>query len=193
MTVRTILTLILIFKCFESIEKYAADLVQMFEDLESGKFIQQNFDSLLRQEEGKQLCAEALYLLGVQLLTVDERIPGPVRERLVVSYFRYSGATSGSGHVSHVDTVCELLRSTGFSAGSKRPSGYPETFFSRVPVPKTFVNKVSGRKTLQRGKNIMFSCSGACDLMTCITCCPITQRRGSGARPWPRRSAGVIF
>ena len=139
--------MILIFKCFESIEKYAADLVQMFEDLESGKFIQQNFDSLLRQEEGKQLCAEALYLLGVQLLTVDERIPGPVRERLVVSYFRYSGATSGSGHVSHVDTVCELLRSTGFSAGSKRPSGYPETFFSRVPVPKTFVNKVSRLKT----------------------------------------------
>ena len=89
------------------------------------------------------LINKALYLLGVQLLTVDERIPGPVRERLMVSYFRYSGATSGSGHVSHVDTVCELLRSTGFSEGNKRPSGYPETYFSRVPVPRTFVNKVS--------------------------------------------------
>ena len=92
-------------------------------------------------------CLKALYLLGVQLLTVDEKVPGPVRERLMVSYFRYSGATSGSGHVSHVDTVCELLRSTGFSAGSKRPGGYPETFFSRVPVPKTFVNKVRKRLT----------------------------------------------
>ena len=58
----------------------------------------------------------------------------------MVSYFRYSGATSGSE--SHVDTVCELLRSTGLTTGSKRPSGYPETFFRRVPVPKSFVNKV---------------------------------------------------
>ena len=47
-----------IFQCFESIQKYGADLVQLFDDLESGKFIQQNFDNLLRQEEGKQLLTE---------------------------------------------------------------------------------------------------------------------------------------
>ena len=49
-----------ILQCFESIEKYGADLVQLFEDLDSGKFIQQNFDNLLRQEEGKQLCSEVI-------------------------------------------------------------------------------------------------------------------------------------
>ena len=67
-----------------------------------------------------------------------------MRERLLVSYFRYSGDTSGGGggHVSHVDTVCELLRATGYTAGSKRPPGYPETLFSRVAVPKHAVNKV---------------------------------------------------
>ena len=48
----------IIFQCFESIQKYGADLVQLFDDLESGKFIQQNFDNLLRQEEGKQLLTE---------------------------------------------------------------------------------------------------------------------------------------
>ena len=95
---------------------------------------------LLRHVRCNSTLCQALYLLGVQLLTVDELIPGPVRERLMVSYFRYSGATSGSE--SHVDTVCELLRSTGLTTGSKRPGGYPETFFRRVPVPKSFVNKV---------------------------------------------------
>ena len=35
--------------------------MQMFEDLDSGKFIQQNFDSLLRRDEGKQLCAEVTF------------------------------------------------------------------------------------------------------------------------------------
>ena len=48
-----------------------------------------------------------MFLTGVQLLTVDEKIPGPARERLLVSYYRYSGQ---AGHNSHVDTVCELLR-----------------------------------------------------------------------------------
>ena len=50
---------------------------------------------------------QAVFLTGVQLLTVDEKIPGPTRERLLVSYYRYSGQ---AGHNSHVDTVCELLR-----------------------------------------------------------------------------------
>ena len=33
--------------------------------------------------------SKALYLMGVMLLTVDETIPGQVRERLLVSYYRY--------------------------------------------------------------------------------------------------------
>ena len=86
--------------------------------------------------------SEAIYLLGVQLLAVDERIPGEVRERVLVSYYRYSGQ-AGAGTNSHVDTVCELLRSTGYVRSGKRQVGYPETLFSRVPVPKPVVNKVS--------------------------------------------------
>ena len=40
----------------------------MFEDLDSGKFIQQNFDSLLRKDEGKQLCAEVIFQSFVLIL-----------------------------------------------------------------------------------------------------------------------------
>ena len=77
-----------------------------------------------------------MFLTGVQLLTVDEKIPGPARERLLVSYYRYSGQ---AGHNSHVDTVCELLRQpviffkkvdSIFPAGSRgmleKESGFPE-------------------------------------------------------------------
>ena len=81
-------------------------------------------------------------MLGVQLLTVDETIPGDVRERLLVSYYRYAGHGT-----SHVDTVSTLLRSTGYVAGAKRPVSYPETLFSRVSVPAHIVNKVSSQSS----------------------------------------------
>ena len=100
-----------------------------------------------------------MFLAGVQLLTVDEKVPGPARERLLVSYYRYSGQ---AGHNSHVDTVCELLRqeilddereeiseylvrSTGYIPGNKRPQNYPETLINRIPVEKSVVNKLVGR------------------------------------------------
>ena len=46
-----------------------------------------------------------------------------------------------------MDDVCKLLRSTGFSnqPGSKRPAKYPEDYFKRVPISKTFVAMVIGR------------------------------------------------
>ena len=47
-------------QCFESIQRYGADLVQLIEDLDGGKFIQQNTETLLRQEEGRQLLAEVI-------------------------------------------------------------------------------------------------------------------------------------
>jgi WASH complex subunit strumpellin len=44
---------------------------------------------VLQDEEGRQLMCEALYLYGVMLLLMDLRIPGFVRERMLVSYYRY--------------------------------------------------------------------------------------------------------
>uniref|UniRef100_A0A8C4QPA4 WASH complex subunit 5 n=1 Tax=Eptatretus burgeri TaxID=7764 RepID=A0A8C4QPA4_EPTBU len=80
------------------------------------------------------------------LLVIDQRMEGDVRERMLVSYYRYSGARSSAD--SNVDDVCKLLRSTEYSAGlgpNKRPPGYPETYFQRVPVSETFVSMLLGR------------------------------------------------
>lgn len=128
--------------CFESIERYGADLVQHVADIEEGRFIQQTLDFLLQHADTRQLLVEAVYLLGVQLLYLDHHLPGPVRERLLVSYSRYSGESS---HNSHLDTVCQLLRSSGYLPGSKRPTGYPESLLARVPVPQNLVTQLIGR------------------------------------------------
>lgn len=61
------------------------------------------------------------------LLLVDYHFEGCIRERLLVSYYRYNAQRSSS---TRVDDVCMLLRSTGFSKTSnKRPANYPEEYF----------------------------------------------------------------
>ncbi|KAK2144442.1 hypothetical protein LSH36_756g00059 [Paralvinella palmiformis] len=131
---------------FESIHKYVTDLNRFLEDLDEGVYIQQTLESVLLNEDGKQLMAEALYLYGVMLMIIDLKIEGTVREMILVSYYRYSASKTSSGE-SNIDDVCKLLRSTDFHnmTGSKRPLNYPESYFSRVPVPKTFVSMIIGR------------------------------------------------
>eukprot|EP00111_Clytia_hemisphaerica_P004568 TCONS_00013126-protein len=130
---------------FESIFKYVTDLNRYLEDLDEGIFIQQTLESVLLNNDGKQLMCEALYLYGVMLLIVDMKFEGDIRERMLVSYNRYCASTAAID--SYMDDVCKLLRSTGYSnqAGSKRPPKYPEEYFKRVPISKTFIAMVIGR------------------------------------------------
>ena len=44
---------------------------------------------VLATPEGKQLMCEALFLYGTMLLTLDRRIDGVLRERMLVAYHRY--------------------------------------------------------------------------------------------------------
>uniref|UniRef100_A0A3B3T2B3 WASH complex subunit 5 n=1 Tax=Paramormyrops kingsleyae TaxID=1676925 RepID=A0A3B3T2B3_9TELE len=130
---------------FESVHKYIVDLIRYLDDLNEGVYIQQTLETVLLNEDGKQLLCEALYLYGVMLLVIDQKIEGEVRERMLVSYYRYSAARSSAD--SNLDDICKLLRSTGYSSqpGAKRPANYPESYFQRVPVNATFVSMVIGR------------------------------------------------
>lgn len=60
------------------------------------------------------------------LLVVDYYFDGAIRERLLVSYYRYTPQRSDTQ--SRIDDVCKLLRDTGTNA-SKRPNNYPEDYF----------------------------------------------------------------
>ncbi|XP_038056716.1 WASH complex subunit 5-like [Patiria miniata] len=130
---------------FEGIHKYVTDLNRFLEDLEEGVYIQQTLETVLLNEDGKQLLCESLYLYGVMLLVVDMRIDGPVRERMLVSYHRYSAAKAAVD--SNMDDVCKLLRSTGFyvAPGARRPLNYPENYFKRIPISSNFIEMVIAR------------------------------------------------
>ncbi|CAB1321352.1 unnamed protein product, partial [Coregonus sp. 'balchen'] len=132
---------------FESVHKYTVDLIRYLDDLYEGVYIQQTLETVLLNEDGKtapgkSLC-EALYLYGVMLLVIDQKMEGEVRERMLVSYYRYSAARSSAD--SNLDDICKLLRSTGYSSqsGAKRPANYPESYFQRVPISATFISMVS--------------------------------------------------
>ncbi|XP_020792963.1 WASH complex subunit 5 [Boleophthalmus pectinirostris] len=130
---------------FESVHKYIVDLNRYLDDLHEGVYIQQTLETVLLNEDGKQLLCEALYLYGVMLLVIDQKIEGEVRERMLVSYYRYSATRSSAD--SNLDDICKLLRSTGYSSqtGAKRPANYPESYFQRVPISTTFISMVIGR------------------------------------------------
>uniref|UniRef100_A0A8D0D6N4 WASH complex subunit 5 n=1 Tax=Sander lucioperca TaxID=283035 RepID=A0A8D0D6N4_SANLU len=130
---------------FESVHKYIVDLNRYLDDLNEGVYIQQTLETVLLNEDGKQLLCEALYLYGVMLLVIDQKIEGEVRERMLVSYYRYSAARSSAD--SNLDDICKLLRSTGYSSqpGAKRPANYPESYFQRVPISAPFISMVHGR------------------------------------------------
>jgi WASH complex subunit strumpellin len=51
--------------------------------------------------------AEALYLYGVMLLLLDQRIEGIVRERMLISTLRYIG----QNELPHIDEVRSELQS----------------------------------------------------------------------------------
>ncbi|XP_075161165.1 WASH complex subunit strump [Haematobia irritans] len=138
---------------FESTHQYAKDLQQFIDELNRGYYIQQTLETVLQDEEGKQLMCEALYLFGVILLIVDVHIPGVIRERLLISYYRYSGSKSHSD--SNIDDVCMLLRSTGYVSNKchnqstktikDTVTNYPESYFGRFKFDETFIDMVIGR------------------------------------------------
>uniref|UniRef100_A0A1A9W7M3 WASH complex subunit strumpellin n=1 Tax=Glossina brevipalpis TaxID=37001 RepID=A0A1A9W7M3_9MUSC len=140
---------------FESTHQYASDLRQFIDELDRDYYIQQTVETVLQDSEGKQLMCESLYIFGAILLIVDFHIPGVVRERLLISYYRYSGAKSHGD--SNIDDVCMLLRSTGYvpthqpfagntkSAKDFLVTKYPEAYFARFQFDENFIDMVIGR------------------------------------------------
>lgn len=87
-------------------------------------------------------------MYGVILLVLDFHIPGDVRERLLIAYYRYSGGdATPSGDESNIHDVCLLLRSTGYQMKSTAAtaSKYPEAYFARFAFDANFIDLVIAR------------------------------------------------
>jgi WASH complex subunit strumpellin len=135
--------LVRFYQMFESIYKYLLDFKQWLHELEEGFFVHLTLDTVLNNMEGKQLVAEAVYLFGTMLLLLDRKIPGPVRERILVAVYRYQGPADAP----LVDDVRKLLAGSGFLPGPTPvvPKDYPEAFFARAQLDATVVNSIISR------------------------------------------------
>ncbi|KAL0245346.1 hypothetical protein GEMRC1_009425 [Eukaryota sp. GEM-RC1] len=144
------------YKLFESIIKYHTDLIHFHQQLTTGVFIQHTLSGILADIEGRQLLSESLSMFAVILLLMDIHIPGPVRERLVVSFYRYKG----SAELPHFDEITRLCRHTGFlpshsdrygfltisePSRGKRSKSYPLDLLSRFTFPHEIISMVLGR------------------------------------------------
>lgn len=119
------------YQLFESIFKYSADLLIFLEELHEGVFVQHTIESTLEDREGSQLMCEAFYQFGVMLLMMDKRIDGTIREKLIMTHLRLSGA----GTLPNLDDVVRLCRSTGLIVNKHRPAAYPDDLFNRIKFP----------------------------------------------------------
>ena len=143
-----------VYALFLSIVKYHGELSQFVERLNSGYFIAHTVENVLQDVEGKQMLCEAFFLYGTMLLLLEARLPGPLRERIVISCYRNQGESA----LDSVDEVCRLVRATGYlppppkvaavldangniasappaPPPSKRPKNYPEAR-ANAPPPR---------------------------------------------------------
>jgi WASH complex subunit strumpellin len=131
------------YRLFESIWKYQADLAKYIEDVTSGFYIQHSLDNIFQEVEGKQLLCESVYLYGMMLLLMEERIPGSVREKILIAMYRLNGESN----LENIDEVCKLCRNTGYVPGpdGKKPKNHPEAFFNRFSPHPELIRLAIGR------------------------------------------------
>ena len=72
----------------ESIYKFQLDLNKFVSDLQEGYYIQYSIDSVLLDVDGKQLLTEGVYLYGTMLLMMERHIPGKIREKMIIAFYR---------------------------------------------------------------------------------------------------------
>ena len=131
------------YKLFESIWRYQSDFAKYIDDINNGFYIQHSVDNILEEIDGKQLLCEALYLYGMMLLLLEEKIPGSIREKMLVAIYRYNTETSLLNH----DDICKLCRSTGYipGVGGKKPKNHPEALFARFAPNSELIRLLIGR------------------------------------------------
>lgn len=129
------------YSIFNNIYKYVSDLDKYIDQLKQGIYVQFTLESMLTSKEARHLMCESIYLYGVMLLLVDRLIPGTVREKIIISYYRYSGQAT----IENINEVIRLFQTTGYvhSQGIK-PKNYPVKYFERVPIDKDFLKMVIG-------------------------------------------------
>ena len=136
------------YSLFDSIYQYITDWKTLVEQVSRGKFVQHTIDTILSHKELRPLFCESVFSAGVMLLLVDRLIPGAMREKLIVSYYRYKGQST----IPHFQDIYELFAQTGYMPPSSfsnpkdeiRPKKYPVDYFKRCKLNTSIIEKVIG-------------------------------------------------
>ena len=90
-------------------------------------------DNILQNVNGRQLLCEVIYLYGEMLLILEESVPGPARERIMMANYRYYGDSS----LANIEEICKLCKSTGYVKGGKDLEN-TQNLSLRFPVDQEF-------------------------------------------------------
>lgn len=152
---------------FNNVYKYICDLDKYISQLKSGIYVQFSLENMLSNKDSRHLLCESIYLYGVMLILIDRLIPGVIREKIIVSYYRYSGQTT----IENIKDIIKLFENTGFNPlhntnintfinnsnslnissilsnnnyNYSRPKQYPCDYFERHLIDKEYVKMVIG-------------------------------------------------
>ena len=136
------------FSLFDSIYQYITDWKTFIDQINQGKFVQHTVDTILANKELRPLFCESVFSAGVMLLLVDRLIPGSIREKLIVSYYRYKGQST----IQHFQDIYKLFENTGYYPPTSfsdpkdeiRPKKYPVDYFKRCGLNTEIMEKVVG-------------------------------------------------
>ena len=136
------------YSLFDSIYQYITDWKIFIGQVKNGKFIQHTIDTILSHKEIRPVFVESVFSAGVMLLLVDKLIPGPMREKLIVSYYRYKGQST----IPNFQEIFKLFAQTGYFPPTSfsnpkdevKPKKYPVEYFKRCKLETGLVEKIIG-------------------------------------------------
>ena len=136
------------FSLFLSIYQYIEDWKTFVNQVNEGKFVQHSIDTILSHKNIRPLFCESIFSVGIMLLLVDKLIPGPIREKLIISYYRYNGKST----ISHFNEIFKLFERTGYISPGPiteekeecRPKKYPVDYFKRCNLDVSVIQKING-------------------------------------------------
>ena len=136
------------FSLFLSIYQYIEDWKTFVKQVNEGKFVQHTIDTILSNKNIRPLFCESVFSVGIMLLLVDKLIPGQIREKLIISYYRYNGKAT----IAHFNEIFKLFERTGYLPVSPlteekeevKPKKYPVEYFKRCNLDVEIIKKING-------------------------------------------------
>ena len=140
------------YSLLSSIYQYITDWKTFISQINQGKYVQYTISNIVVNKELRHIFCESVFSAGVMLLLVDRLIPGQIREKIMVSYYRYKGQTT----IPHFKEMAELFKVTGYTPSPKkpndvkneiRPSKYPVDYFARCGFDIETIKLIIGTLT----------------------------------------------